>query len=153
MRFPTLVAILDIGSEQFYNSESLCRSDASHQVWVQSALRIGRRHLKNIKMATMASSWMPKWNELGRFESPPPPTMPPTKFKLNLTLVREQDGGHLGYRNGTNLAILNLHVSQIPPTKFGFNPTYLSVADMVRRNLRWPPLGGGEGGYDRHTAL
>ena len=29
-----------------------------------------------------------------------------------------QDGGHLGYRNGTILAILNLYVATMPPTKF-----------------------------------
>ena len=40
----------------FSNSESLCHSDASHQVWAQSALRFGRRCLlKNFKMAPMAA--------------------------------------------------------------------------------------------------
>ena len=37
-----------------------------------------------------------------------------------------QDGSHggdLGYRNGTILAILNLYVATIPPTKFQLNPT------------------------------
>ena len=33
-------------------------------------------------------------------------------------------GGHLGNWNGTNLAILNLHVAPMPPTMFGLNPTY-----------------------------
>ena len=38
------------------NSESLCCSDASHQVLAQSKLRFGRRcRLKNFKMATMAA--------------------------------------------------------------------------------------------------
>ena len=38
-----------------------------------------------------------------------------------------QDGchdSHLGYWNGTILAILNLHVATMPPTKFQLNPTY-----------------------------
>ena len=36
------------------NSQSLCHSDASHQVSAQSDLRFGRRcHLKNFKMATV----------------------------------------------------------------------------------------------------
>ena len=35
-----------------------------------------------------------------------------------------QDGGHLRHRNATILAILNLHVAQMPPTKYQFNPTY-----------------------------
>ena len=33
-------------------------------------------------------------------------------------------GGHLGYRNGTILAILNLYVTVMPPIKFPLNPTY-----------------------------
>ena len=64
----------------FSNSESLCRSDASHQVLAQSDLRFeGRFCLKN--------------------------------------------GRHLGYWNGMILAILNLLVAQMPPTKFGLNLT------------------------------
>ena len=35
-------------------------------------------------------------------------------------------GGHLGYQKGTILAILNLHVAIMPPTKFQLNPTYVS---------------------------
>ena len=35
----------------FNNSESLCHSDASHQVSAQSNLQFGRCHLKNFKMA------------------------------------------------------------------------------------------------------
>ena len=59
--------------------------------------------------------------------------MPPIKFRLNLTwglgemLFEEfQDGhhgGHFGYRNRKILAILNLHVATMPPTKFQLNPT------------------------------
>ena len=50
-----VTAILDIGTEQFYNSESLFHYDASHQVLTQSDLRFGRRcRLKNFKMAAMA---------------------------------------------------------------------------------------------------
>ena len=32
-------------------------------------------------------------------------------------------GGHLGYRNGTILAILNLCVTVMPPIKFQLNQT------------------------------
>ena len=63
--------------------------------------------------------------------------MPPIKFKLNQTnTVREQmwfedfqdgcDGGHLGYQNGTILAILNLHAAPMPSTKFPLHLTYSS---------------------------
>ena len=38
------------------NSESLCRSDAFHQVLAQSHLQFGRRcHFKNFKIAAMAA--------------------------------------------------------------------------------------------------
>ena len=33
-------------------------------------------------------------------------------------------GCNLGCRNGTILAILNLHVATMAPTKFQLNPTY-----------------------------
>ena len=39
-------------------------------------------------------------------------------------------GSRLGYRNGTILAILNLHVATMPPTKFQLNPTYGSGAGV-----------------------
>ena len=38
--------------------------------------------------------------------------------------------GHLGYQNGTILAILNLHVATILPTKFQLNPIYGSGGDV-----------------------
>ena len=48
-------------------------------------------------------------------------------------------GGYLGRQNGTNLTVLNLHVSPMPPTKFQRNPTYCSGADVVSRFSRWWP--------------
>ena len=39
-------------------------------------------------------------------------------------------GGRLGYPKGTILAILNFHVSTMPPTKFQLNPTYGSGGDV-----------------------
>ena len=51
-----MVAILDIGTEWFSNSESPCHPDASHQVLAQSDLLYGKRcGLKNFKMAAMAA--------------------------------------------------------------------------------------------------
>ena len=52
--------------------------------------------------------------------------MPSIKFRLNLTFEEFQDGrhgGHLGYRNGTILAILNFCVTVMPPIKFQLNRT------------------------------
>ena len=40
------------------------------------------------------------------------------------------NGDHFGYRNGMILAILNLHVATMPPTKFHLNPTYGSGGDV-----------------------
>ena len=48
-------------------------------------------------------------------------------------------GSHLGCLNGTNLAVLNRHVSPMHLTKFQLNPTYHSKADVVSRFLSWPP--------------
>ena len=39
-------------------------------------------------------------------------------------------GGHLGYRNCTTLAILNLYVAPMPPIKFWHNSTYGLGRDM-----------------------
>ena len=39
-------------------------------------------------------------------------------------------GGHLGYQNEMILAILNLHVAIMLPTKFQLNPTYGSGGDV-----------------------
>ena len=82
----------------FSNSESVCRSDASHQVSAQSGLWFGRRcRLKNFK-----------------------------------------HGGHLGYRNGTILAILNFCTTMNRPIKFRFNLTY-GLGDVVWRISNWRP--------------
>ena len=42
-----------------------------------------------------------------------------------------QDGGHLGYRNGMILAILNLCVTVTPPIKFWLNLTYSLGGDII----------------------
>ena len=39
-------------------------------------------------------------------------------------------GGHLGNRNTMILAIPNVHVATMPPTKFQLNPTYGSGGDF-----------------------
>ena len=42
-----------------------------------------------------------------------------------------QDGRHLGYRNGTILATLNLCVTVMPPIKFQLNQTNGLGGDVV----------------------
>ena len=70
--------------------------------------------------------------------------MPPIKFWLSRTygLGEEfQDSlhGHLGYLNGTILAILNLCVTVMLSIKFWLNPTYGLGGDVVWRISRWLP--------------
>ena len=50
-----------------------------------------------------------------------------------------QHGGHLGYQNGMLLAILNLHMAPMPPTKFGLNLTKVQEKNVGSRFSRWPP--------------
>ena len=41
-------------------------------------------------------------------------------------------GGQLGYWFGTNLTVLNFHVSSVRTTKFQLNPNYLSGTEVVQ---------------------
>ena len=53
----------------FSNSEPLCCTDASHQVFAQSDLRFGMRiRLKNFNMAAMAAIWISERNDLNNSE-------------------------------------------------------------------------------------
>ena len=79
------------------------------------------------------SKWPPRrpslisvWNKFSSWLSMSPHCLPLSFSLMWLTVwVEFQDfqdghhGCHHGYWNGTNLAILNLHVIQMPPTKFG----------------------------------
>ena len=85
---------------------------------------------------------------LNLYVSMSPKCLPPSFSLIRLTVPEQmsfqdfQAGhlhGHLGYWNGTNLALLNLHVTQMPPTKV--NPTYSLGADMVWRFSKRPPWG------------
>ena len=68
--------------------------------------------------------------------------LPPSLGLIRLT-VREQmsfevfqdgrHGSHLVYRNGTILAVMDLHVSLMPPTKFQLKLTYSFRGNVVRR--------------------
>ena len=98
----------------FSNSGSLCHCDVSHQVLAQSNLRFGRRcRLKNFKMAAMdieTEQSQHFWISMSLRCS--------HKVSAQSDMVLEeisfeefQDGrrgSHLGYQNGTILAILNL---------------------------------------------
>ena len=72
--FKEFQAILDIGTQWFINSKSLCHSNAFYQVLTQSNLLFWKRcHLKIFKMATVWPLWQPPWilerNEFSNSES------------------------------------------------------------------------------------
>ena len=60
-------------------------------------------------------------------------------------------GSHLGYQNGTILAILKLYSSPMPPIKFRLNLTYGLGGDVVRKISRWPPWRISEGNDFRNS--
>ena len=78
--------------------------------------------------------------------------MPPTKFRVNWPLVQEkkrkidfQDGGHgghgghLGFPIGTILAIFDLQVTLMVPSKFGVNWPFGSGEEAKNIFSRWRP--------------
>ena len=99
----------------FSSSKFLCCSDASHQVLTQSALRFVRRCiLKKFKMVHVAAILDVGMERIYQFRISLSPHYLPPSFSLIRLNVPEQmsfqagvHGGHRGYCNGTNLAILN----------------------------------------------
>ena len=123
----------------FSNSESLCHCDASHQVLAQSDLRFGRRcHLRISRWLPWRPSWILEGNEFSNFES----LCHCYASSIGLTVWEEmsfeefQDGhrgSHLGYQNGTILAILKIYNTPMPPIKFWLNWTYCLGGDVIWR--------------------
>ena len=106
----------------FSNSESLCCSNASHQVGLNLHYSLGGDTFWRIsKWPSWQPSWKSEWNKFSSSESPSPQCLPPS-FSLTWLTFPEQmlfqdfhaghHGCHLGYWNGTNLAILNLYINQ-----------------------------------------
>ena len=74
------------------HSESLYRSNASHQVSAQSKLRFGRTcRLKNSNMAAMAAIFGYQNGTILVILNPYVAPMPPIKFRLNLTFGLDRD--------------------------------------------------------------
>ena len=77
------------------------------------------------------SRWLPWWqswiSERNHFRNSKSPCCPDAFHQVS----------HLGYLNGTILAILNLCVTVMLPIKFWLNPTF-GLGDVVRRISRWP---------------
>ena len=131
------------------NSESLCCSDASHQVSAQSNFRFWRRcRLKNFKMTAMAvilDIGMEQFKQFWISKS----LQCLSSFLLNLTYGL---GGDVVWRisrwppwwpswiwNGTVLTILNLYNAPMPLIKFRLNLTYGLERDVIWRISRWHP--------------
>ena len=98
-----MAAILNIGTDDFSNSESLCRSDASIMFRFNTIYGLGGDVVWRISIC----------------------------------------GGHLWYRNGLSLAILNYLlssnlVSKMPAIKILLYQTYGMGGDVVWRISRWP---------------
>ena len=82
--------------------------------------------MKNFKMATVAAIFDigTERNGLSSFESLCHcDASHQLSTQSNLGFGRRCRGGHLGYRNGMILAILNLCVTVMPPIKFQLNWT------------------------------
>ena len=97
--------------------------------WWPCHIWIGICHLKHLKGTILD---MNRKRFLHKFLFVNDVLIPLAKFRLTSDMVREmsfeefQDGchgGHLGYGNKIILAIQNLHVTLMPPTKFRFNRT------------------------------
>ena len=84
-------------------------------------------------------SWIAKWNYLSNYECLCfSNASHQVSAQSNLQSGRRRplknfkmDGGHLGYLNGTILAILNLCVAPMPPIKFWLNPIYPLGGDVI----------------------
>ena len=111
---------LDFGAKNFSNSKSPCHPNASHQVLTKSKLPFGSRcYLKIMKMAI--------WNQtilavLSHNKLCCPQQTSAQTVLQAMWFEEFQDGcygSHLGYLNGTNVAILNVHVTPMPPQNLG----------------------------------
>ena len=116
----------------FSNSESLCHCDASHQVLAQSDLRFGRCHLKWPSLISERKDFSNS-ESLCHCDASHQVSAQLDRVWEEMSFEEFQDGRHgsqLGYRNEMILAILNLHVATMPPTKFQLNPPYGSGGDV-----------------------
>ena len=131
----------------FSNSVSLCRSNASHQVSAQSNLLFRRDVVRRI---SRWQPWRPSWiserkdfsnsESLCHSDASHQVSAQSDLFWEEMSFEEIQDGGHLGYRNRTTLAILNLYVALMHPTKFLLNLTNGLGGDVTWRISRWLPI-------------
>ena len=145
----------------FSNSESLCHSDASHQVIAQSdfdsilaILNLYVAPMSSIKfqlnptyglhedvvwrISRWSQSWISEWNDSEQFWISMSLRCISSSFSSIWLMVWETSFEE--FQDGvTILAILNPYVSLMPPMKFRLNLTYGLGGDVVWRISRWPP--------------
>ena len=91
------------------------------------------------------SSWILEMNDSAILNFHSPQCLPSSFGSTWLTLWEEmwseefQDGGHLEHWNRRILAILNFHITPMPPIMFKPNQTYPFIADVISRFSRWLP--------------
>ena len=143
-----VAATVDIVSKCFSNSESPCHPNAYHQVLAQSDLPFGSRWGLIFKMATCGPSQISDQDNFSNSESlclsdasNQVWTQSPLWFGRRCLLknFKMAPWQPSWCWNETNLAVLNLHVSPMPPTKFQLNLTCRSRANVVSRFSSWPP--------------
>ena len=87
----------------------------------------------------MWPSWISEWNDFSNFESlyqcdasHQVSAQSDLQFGSRCRLKKfKMAAGHLGYQNGTILAILNLCLTVMPPIQFWLNKTYCLGGEMV----------------------
>ena len=124
-------------ADNFINSESLCRFDASKQVLTQSDLWFGRIcRLKNFKMAAMGISERKDFSNSESLchcdVSHQLLVQSNLRFRRRCQLKNFKMASMAAILDiGTTLAILNLYVAPMPPIKFWLNPSYGLGGDVV----------------------
>ena len=132
LRWPTWRLSWLSERNDFSNSKSPCGSNAFHQVWVLSDRCDSSCGFKIFKMATQAAILDSQTEQFKQFWISVSLRCFLSSFGSIQLMVWEktsfedfQDGhhDHLGYQNGTILALLNMCVAPIPPIKFLLNMT------------------------------
>ena len=90
-------------------------------------------------------TWIFHWKNFSYFWSTSPRCLLPCIESIGLSVQKKRrkidfpDGSNLGFPIGTILAIFDLHVTPMLPTKFRVNSPFGSWEEEKNRFSRWPP--------------